>query len=149
MKKVISIFITLVLVSFGFMYMSIKSSDQTYKAVVEQTQQENPYDTKKVTGLETSNAFTAAYTSTGVLVTTASTQVLATTTARSVIRISNISGNAMYCNLNNGLPAVAFSGVAVFASSTLTLSDAESLLYRGAVNCIAVGGNASTTAFQR
>ncbi len=100
-------------------------------------------------GLETSNGYVAAYTSTGVLVTTSSTLVLATTTSRTFARISNISGNAIYCNLDNGKPAVAFSGVMVSATSTLNVSDSDSNLYRGAVNCIAVSGSASTTVFQR
>lgn len=98
---------------------------------------------------ETSNAYTAAQTSTGVLVTTSNTVVLATSTSRSFVRISNLSGNTIYCNTDNGKPATAFQGYMISATSSLSFSDNDSNLYRGAINCIAIGGSASTTVFQR
>lgn len=99
--------------------------------------------------LETNNGYTSASASTGVLVTTSSTAVQATTTSRTLLKIANISSNPIYCNMDGGKPAVAYQGVTIAASSTLNLSDSDSFLYRGAVNCIAISVSASTTVYQR
>lgn len=98
---------------------------------------------------ETANGFTAASASTGVSVTSASTLVLATTSSRTYARISNLSAAAIYCNMDLSKPAVAYSGIMIAASSSYVVSDAESNLYKQAINCISPSGTASTTIFQR
>lgn len=147
MKKILPTFI-IALILFGGMYL-VGSRAMQVDVALKQAAELSQAINQNVAGMETANAYVTPQTSTGVAVTTSSTQVLATSTGRSYARISNLSGNAIYCNLDTGKPAVAFSGIMVQATSTLVISDNDSSLYRGAVNCIAVGATASTTAYQR
>ena len=81
-------------------------------------------------------------TNTGTLCTSgASTQIVATSTSRQFISISNQSAYTIFLGL--GVPAATSSGITLFASTTIQLN--ETNLYGGAIYCLAVGGNASTT----
>lgn len=84
-------------------------------------------------------------TSTARLVTTSSTQIMATSSTREYARISNLSGNAIYCNADNDKPAVGYSGITIMGSSTIALD--EIFPYAGAINCISPLGTASTTVY--
>lgn len=76
-----------------------------------------------------------------VSVTTSSTLVLATSTARSYAIFSNDSANPVYLALNNGLPAIADSGILLNASSTYEIRDVNG--YIGSVYAISKGATSN------
>jgi hypothetical protein len=76
-----------------------------------------------------------------------STQMVASSSAREVARISNLGTNPIYCSANGDKAAVAYSGITVYGSSTLSFD--EQFPYTGAVRCIAPFGAASTTVYAR
>lgn len=102
---------------------------------------------------QTISGFTVFATSSTALVTSSSNLLVATNTARFYLRVSNLSGNAIYCtpsyhvgtstNMNNA-PAVANSGITIFASSTYEVKVDENP-YRGPLYCISPSGNATVS----
>lgn len=84
--------------------------------------------------------FTSAASSTVVTVTTSSTFVTATNTASVYRRLSNLGPSAVYCSLRNGAAATIQSGLTIFASSTVEMSQ-DNFPYTGAISCI---GHANT-----
>lgn len=94
------------------------------------------------------NPWVSYASSSAVLITSTSAIVSATNTARVYERISNLSGVTIYCNMQQGKPAIAYSGLAIFASSTYAIQSDENP-YRGAITCIAPTGNASTTVLEQ
>lgn len=79
--------------------------------------------------------FATMASSSGILVNTSDTMLVATNTARLYLRIANISSKPISCNLKNGAPAVLYTGVTIFASTTLEI-DEDKFPYTGAVRCI-------------
>lgn len=111
--------------------------------------------TAQAVGIQINNT-QRALTSSGVLVNTTSTLVSATTTNRIYLRISNLSGAAIYCTTDvagtasttfSAGPAVAYQGITIFGSSTYAFQSDENP-YTGPVFCIAPSGAASTTVAQ-
>lgn len=80
----------------------------------------------------------------GVLCTTSSTLLLATSTSgRPIITLSNDSANAVFLGMNSSGSAKTYQGLMIPASSTITLN--HDSLYLGAIYCIGLGGNATTS----
>lgn len=93
--------------------------------------------------------FVKANVSSAISVTTSSTLVLATTSSAQYREITNLSGAAIYCSLDNGKVAVQYTGITILASSSYIMAPDKENMYVGAVRCIAPSGTASTTAFER
>lgn len=106
-------------------------------------------DNKNVGDQGGSSGYTTAITGTGVLVTSSSGTVIATSTSATTRRIDNIGSKPIFCKLDRGYNAVAYEGITIFASTSVEFSDTNGMLYRGAINCIAPLGNASTTVYQK
>lgn len=93
------------------------------------------------------SAVGTAGTSSSATVTTSSTQVVATSTGRSYLVLSNTSGAVVFCNMDNGKPAVVGSGVAIATSSQFVMSLNNDALYRGTVNCISAANSSVVAAY--
>lgn len=91
--------------------------------------------------------FTVVDIASSTTVTSASKLVLGTSTSAQYRRFTNNSGNTIYLSFINGSDAVVNTGVVLFASSTIALSDES--LYRGAVTAVSAGGNASLIIMQK
>lgn len=83
---------------------------------------------------------------TSTLIGAASQLVDATNTARVYLRLSNLSGVTIYCS--DRASAAPYTGMAVFASSTLSVVTDENP-YTGPLYCVSPSGAASTTLIEK